>query len=351
MAIAPLSTIFHTQLRQHVTWKNAGVAVGSALALAGTSAATGMALQTVGVSIQVNYPAWSVVGRVATLAGDKLFWFGKGLFLSLAVPVYTAVWALPKWIITTALPEGTKLLHQYILAPVWKHVVFISQHVYRSLERYVIEPTIRNVILATKWAWRVILQPVVEKSFDLFLKLCTNVLVPLGRHIASSIRWLNREILTPLTQLAQKVLDRAATLFCHCLVWVWDTIIEPTWIALEPLAIKLLQAADRAGTWVWNTIVIPALEATIQGANSFYKLLAPMGQAIAQGASWIWSVVLIPIGNKIAAAAPILGTFATKVSQTAYTILRPAGQFISDAAVQTLHSIREAIERIRHLFL
>jgi hypothetical protein len=121
------------------TARNAVKAVGGVLLLSGVAAGTGRLLQLGGARLLTD-PVWCEAGRAAIIAGEKLFLVGKGAFLSVTVPIYTATWVVPKWIATTGIPQGAMLAREYLLIP--------AQELYHS-----------TLLPASLWVWKEALVP------------------------------------------------------------------------------------------------------------------------------------------------------------------------------------------------
>ena len=132
-AIHSVSTALLTQPEVQWAWKTAAASVGkvgvAVLAFSAVSAGIGGFMQIAGAHL-VGIGGTSLlaqtaqnIGKATGHIGDGLFLAGRYAFLSVAVPVYTVTWIVPKWIVKEGIPQVARLAHQYVLVPLYNGIV------------------------------------------------------------------------------------------------------------------------------------------------------------------------------------------------------------------------------------
>jgi hypothetical protein len=349
------------------TVKNAAIVVGGILLFSGVAAGTGRLLQLGGAQLLSHPSALSALGRTAMVAGDKLFLVGKGAFLSVAVPVYTITWVVPKWIATVGIPKGAALAHRYILIPMAEGIVKVSAFLNESLAktaqaiyRHVLQPFGRIIDVTAKWIWKTVIVPAADKIAQFGVDIYHQVLAPLSKTLASVSQWVWNSAIVPGVDLivkgVQAVFDRVVQplgqFMAHAAKWIWNSAIVPGADlfakgvqavfdrALQPLG----QLTANAATWLWNSAIIPGADFFAKGVQAvFDRALQPLGQLTAKAAKWIWEAALVPVAKHIAQATHAIKMLVERVSTAVYqTLIVPAAKVVGQAASETANAIRDA---------
>lgn len=160
-------------------WKSFAITVGKVvlriLTFSAVLVGTGKLMQIGGVKL-ISEPGsdLSLTTRIASnlglglkTTGNGLFLVGKYAFLSIAVPTYTIVWVLPKWLVTQGIPKVVNLVHQYVIVPISQGIVqamrFLNKkflEITQAVYNYALKPLGKVVIDAFTWTWKSIVIPV-----------------------------------------------------------------------------------------------------------------------------------------------------------------------------------------------
>ncbi len=253
------------------TLRNIALGVGGITLFAGALAGSGRLLQLSGAHL-LSTPAWSHVGRAATIAGEKLVFVGKGAFLSVAVPIYTVTWVVPKWILTVGIPKGAALYHEYILAPALKGIKAVAE----ALFHYIKQP------LATlaKWVWTSVIVPGFEgiskaaeaafHSLRLLAELTVNVTIwawssvigPALEEVVKAAHWVYQSILAPAS------------------LWVWKAALLPASQCIIQATAALKISLEKSGSFAYQSLILPAYSVITEGA-------AQTAAAVRDATSWL----------------------------------------------------------------
>ena len=107
--------------------------------------------------------------------------------------------------------------------------------------------------------------------------------------------------------------------------WAWNTIIKPTWDAMQ----TALGALGAFFTWVWNDIIKPAWDALGAGISWVWEnIIRPAWDALKAAAQFMWTNVLQPVFNFIKTAWQAM---ADGIKWVWENVIRPAWDALKNA--------------------
>jgi hypothetical protein len=218
------------------TLRNIALGAGGIILFAGVAAGGGRLLQLGGAKLLAT-PAWSHVGRAAALAGDKLLYVGKGAFLSVAVPIYTVTWALPKWIITVGIPKGAAFYYERIFVPYLNGISKGAQAVVHFIKQ--------PLANAANWAWSSVLSPALVEVAKATQWIFQSILVPASLHVWKSAVLPAAEIIGKSAASVKTLLETSAS---HG----YQSVLLPTFSVVAEGASGAASAVQEATSWFFQ---------------------------------------------------------------------------------------------------
>jgi len=356
-------------------WKNSAVTIGKVvlaiLAFSVVSAGAGKAMQLGGIKlISTTRISPSLTNQVANNMGLGLQQVGKGLslagkyaFLSVAVPIYAAVYELPKWIFNEGLPKVARLTHQYVVIPICNGIIqatkFVSERFIKTAQ------TIYNQILAplgsligkaTVWTWKAIILPVTDKILQATIvlkdaivhvaqEIYNHILIPLGSLVKKAVVWMWKTVLIPVINKVVQATMALKDAIVHVAQAIYNHVLAP-----------LGSLVKKAVMWTWKAVIVPVINKVLQAtialkgaivhvAQAIYNhILAPLGSLVEKAAVWTWKAVIIPVFNGVAQGYGVIKDLVIPVAQRIYNYtLKPLGQSIG-------YSFEVTIEYTSHVF-
>lgn len=339
--------------------KTALKVIGGVLLFAGATAGTGRLLQHGGTQLLPHLPA---AGKAVTVTGNALFLTGKGAFLSVAVPVYTITWIIPRWIVTVGIPQAAMLVNKYVLIPTYQGLVKLSSSLNDALLRaakniysLALEPIGRTLFVSMKWVWKAVILPVSDQIAQAVSMIYRHIVSPLARQTASAARWVWNSVVTPVMDaMIHRILVPLSRLLITSVKWVWSAAIVPVANAarkaVREIVQRVLQPLGRllsnSVNWVWKVVITPCANAIEKAALAISRsILAPIGRAVAEASKWVWNAALVPMIKGVVQAGSAIKALIEKIlSAVCQTVIFPAGKIFVDGTNQTIEAIRDVFQ-------
>jgi hypothetical protein len=355
--------------------------VGIVLASAAVCSGTGLLLQAGGRGLTTLSSApctlsvvSKTVGAWLTYGGEGIFLIGKGAFLSIAVPIYACCWVLPKWTITTGIPQAVHLTHIYVLLPVGKGIIQASKllteqalKLARVIYNYALVPLAKATLRSAQWIWKSAILPIMKgliqalDAVQTTLVRCARAiyrfaLIPIANGVARSAIWIWKAVLIPTANAISQVFHATLTALSRCAQTIFHSVLIP-----------IAKGIARNAAWIWKAVLIPTANAISQAFDAtftalsrctqtiFGSVLIPIAKGIARSAVWIWKAVLIPTANAISQAFDATLAALSRYVQAIYSYaLFPLGKALGQGSkwiwqAMILPAIREILKVERTL--
>lgn len=292
MTIGNAKRIFFTDSpRYSVTKKIAGCAAilfGSmySLLLLGTESLL-CAKGIVSLGLGVGSTRLVQLGRAAQQIGEKIL-------LSGAVPLYGALYALPKKVIECA-PAALRALAKpvvsaarsvirvitpavsylytkislvarwtfdHLLSPLWHSVLRPAAVVIARCISKVVRPIASHVAKAVSWVFTSVLRPLIQKA-----------ILPVVTRIGRAILWTGNLIGRGLSIVSQKAASLARLAFTYIINPLWRSVVRPTLLGIGRVISQGLsfvaQKAAQAVSWIFNKVVVPLVRNVLKPTATF----------------------------------------------------------------------------------
>lgn len=351
------------------TWKETGIAaakvIGGALAFAAVSAATGSLMQVAGARLVASSVGSAsslaqiarLVGTVVTKAGVGVFLAGKYTFLSIAVPIYTVTWVVPKWVVQKGLPQAAQLAYKYAIIPLCNGIMHVAKSLHavaikvsQAFFNHVLVPCARFIDRSFIWFAERILIPIcksiahaTEKVAHALFKVANAVykyaILPAGQFIVRVLEVASKYIAKGFTWVANKIIVPIGNKIIQAMTLLADITVKLAH-KIYTFASHILAALAKVSKWVWKSAVMPICNSVVQATEIFAHALLRVAQAVfkyailplAKAIKWMWNTTVIPICKGVVQAFATIAYGVQKTAQAvyAYAIL-PTGQFIARA--------------------
>jgi hypothetical protein len=333
------------------------------------------------------------LGKILSNSGEFIQQrIAKTLFLSGTVPLYAAFYRLPKWIITSALPAGAKIVHKYLkaLADVLEKVVktifdrfivpcarmlnkmliFLWNHVIvpvgRVIEK-VLDWAVARIVEIVRWTWNSLIVPFFEILNNAIRSLINHVIVPVGRIIGKGLKWiisrtseivrwtwnsliipffeiLNKiirslfnHVVVPLLHTLKNGLEWTVNRIADLIIWTFDHVVNP-----------LLNGLGSLSEFLWRSVIVPLWNHCSEVTSTIIRLaqnyfFSPLWQVIKESSSFVWKYAVQPLGKCLDSTIIFLSNkIASLSSGIFHNMIEPVAQAFSNAATQLSHFISES---------
>ena len=338
MTLGNVKRIFFTDSHRYTTAQKlagcAAILFGSmySLVLLGAEFAL-CAKGVVSLGVGVGSARLVQLGRAAQQLGEKILFSG-------AVPLYGALYALPKKVIECApdavravvtplvsalrsvirviAPDASYLCEKisivagwvfnHLLVPLWDLSLRpVGMAIARTISK-VVCPIATQVARAASWVFTTVLRPLFQKA-----------ILPVLTQIGRAILWTGDLLGRVLGTVAEKAATVARLLFTYVINPLWKTVLCPVLRVIGKVVSQLLslvaQKTAEAASWLFKSVVVPL----------YRNVLQPTG-------SYVWKGVLWTATG----AVKLCGRVRVAI-ETAGTVLAERFARVAAAARQSIH--------------
>ncbi|MBS0629044.1 MAG: hypothetical protein JSS30_02325 [Verrucomicrobia bacterium] len=296
--------------------------VAGAIVLAGGAMAlTGYALEAGGVSLMNNVAGGSFLGNVGSymeVGGKGLFTVGKYTAYTILVPAYMVCYQGPRWLVTTGIPETTRLFRSYILEPGIEKIQWLANKTVEVVT-YVHEHAIRPVIEKAQYVFAEYVVPAAIWAKDQIVFAATwakdkiivglelardYVLIPMVNLAKSALELAKQYIYEPILQAAQWAADKIIVALNHAKEYIVDPILN--------LASRVIEIAKDAVVWVatnFKDYVITPIVSGVEWAVTNFRdyIVTPVVNLIQKVAELASTYIVEPLSVAFRWAAEKIG--------------------------------------------
>jgi hypothetical protein len=273
---------------------------------------------------KLDIPLLSKVGQPIQIAGENIFLTG-------AVPIYAAAYALPKKIIEIipkalySIIKKTYTIAQWtfsnILMPIWNKVFLpLLQTTHKVI--YYIKDVICNMVLTTtlwitkiaNWTFQNLLQPI----WNYLIKPVTNLIFKTFSSIALNLKNSFYFIFNKITQLADWT-------FNNVLYPLWNHFIEPTINLISKTIITLITTfasvvkylANKTlliTNWIIQNILEPIWNNVFRPlTNVISSIFNTIANTFTTTYKTLFDHIIQPVGKALYFVSQKIGSFAQKI--------------------------------------
>jgi len=380
--------------------------LGSLIYIAALSFLGGAVLKGGGLALQQISSSSICVfsGKILFNGGEYIQkTIAKTFFMSGTVPLYAAFYRLPKWVITSVVPEGMKLawkgmkasanalektaeiIFQNVIVPFVK----ILQNVTIFVWNHIIEPIVRTigriVVKGLEWAanciadfitktWNTVIIPFARTLKSIISSLWNHVIEPIGRMLGKGLEWTANRISDVITWTWNELIVPFAQILKNVISSLWNHVIEPIgrviekgleWTAnriadiinwtLDNIMQPLLVGLESLSKFLWQHVIVPLADITEKGFDMCIKaastvisyvldyFLLPIWQLIKGSSLLVWEYVVQPFGKCLGSAVISLADIISYVtSKIFHNLIQPVAQAFSYTVVQLANFISES---------
>lgn len=397
--------------------EKAGHAVKVTAAVLAGGFATSACVYGVGVAVGqlgVVLAAKHLIRSSAALIrlGHHISWVGMKIFQAFGVPTYAVLYALPKWLLETAIPylstktlqvtyevarlgqNALSILNQHLakaivetfeavhwlakdvvyplVYPLYQSAMQVACKAANALVDYAVQPLAQGIVRlasytkdilsnAAGWAWDHVLLPVASS----IAQVAREVIFPamravgaFGRRVATAIVRLAHEVLSPVLTKAAEVSRQLARYTWKMISttgrWLAENVISPSLKWLTQTVSVLWNNCSRAYRYLMHKWVVPAVNTLMQGVNAVAKWAMQMAVSLCSEitslANRFWGVFSGAMMRRLSAVAhQIMQIAATVGSRISVLASRAWGGISASAQWATDHVLNPLMVRTAEL--
>lgn len=333
------------------TAKIIGIALLSAAALVGTGHVLRLAGSKIitgcGTEQSLSRTILRSLGEGTNAAGDKLFFTGKCIFLSIAVPVYTVTWVIPKWTVTIGFPKAITFLHRVVLVPIKEGIIQAGMYmenlvitIAQNTYNYALKPLAMGIHRTANLACQRVILPLLENVHNVTAtfkrSLYQYVLEPLEKGISSALEKIFNAVIIPSVHFLLRSTDFALSRLENIACAVYRFAVKPLVIGIKFVSTLIHQYAVIPVSQAFIKCATLLNQTTAAVANAIHRfILIPFCKGVGSAAKFAHKYLIIPTSSTFTKGMTILqnlmASFAKVIHR--YALIPIANKAVTSARV------------------